>query len=308
MGNANIELMASVVADMRSGRYVNLMERAEVSVVRHMGLPPNLARAIAQSAITVDVQAVYDQFINGHGHDVYLMKAAPPWANAILTYVSESGNTWAVHVVATDMHDAEYAVPAFLDEIKWDVMPPGTHTIDWDAVRWVMSAQVYLGGLGAGERVPTAGPVMIWRLAVYPDGSLADLNWSHIAHEIEMARFNNTVGVLMETLNMCSCTNVVLADAKRKRPRPQQRRLDRIGVKFSELHIRPVSKSYRRDDPGIPLADMRPMHGVRGHYSEYGVNGKGLLFGKLSGRYWIPPHVRGNKEHGEVEQSYVAES
>jgi hypothetical protein len=107
---------------------------------------------------------------------------------------------------------------------------------------------------------------------------------------------------------MANCVNVVLADAKRHYARPQQRRLDRIGTKFSELHIRPVSKSYRSDHPGTPLADMRPMHGVRGHFSEYGVNGKGLLFGKLSGRFWIPPHVRGSKEHGEVDQGYVVDA
>jgi hypothetical protein len=145
---------------------------------------------------------------------------------------------------------------------------------------------------------------MIWKIAVYDDGTPADINWLHLVPSIPFHKFNNAMGVLTETLNMLNCVNVTVAYPTRSMPRPQRRRFERIGVRFSEIHVRPTSKSYKGN--GEALADIEmPLHGVRGHYANYGVDGRGLLFGKLAGRYWIPPHVRGSREVGTVEQTYT---
>ena len=40
-----------------------------------------------------------------------------------------------------------------------------------------------------------------------------------------------------------------------------------------------------------------PAHMVRGNFAEYGADKP--LFGKYTGRFWIPAHVRGKREEGQ---------
>ena len=49
-----------------------------------------------------------------------------------------------------------------------------------------------------------------------------------------------------------------------------------------------------------------PRHVCRGHFAEYGPQfGKGLLFGRYAGRFFIPPHLRGDEKNGIVEKDYA---
>lgn len=49
-----------------------------------------------------------------------------------------------------------------------------------------------------------------------------------------------------------------------------------------------------------------PRHVCRGHFAEYGPEfSKGLLFGKYAGRFFIPPHLKGDKKNGIVEKDYA---
>ena len=43
-------------------------------------------------------------------------------------------------------------------------------------------------------------------------------------------------------------------------------------------------------------------HAVRGHFANYSEDKP--LFGKLSGRFWVPAHVRGSKDAGEIKKDY----
>jgi hypothetical protein len=47
-----------------------------------------------------------------------------------------------------------------------------------------------------------------------------------------------------------------------------------------------------------------PLTSVVGHFARYGVDGRGLLFGKYAGRFWIPQHARGKKELGVNVNDY----
>lgn len=52
-----------------------------------------------------------------------------------------------------------------------------------------------------------------------------------------------------------------------------------------------------------------PLHIVRGHMSRYGPDyGKGRLFGKYDGQFWIPAHVRGTAEAGVILKDYRVEA
>ena len=309
-----IDLKAGVVDDLRRGRIDSSTERKT----------PGFMEATVEhvrTAVLIDVQSIYDRWMAaGKGNDLYEMVLSPPWPNAVLIYNNEAGNVWAMHMIGSDIREAGWAEERgginILDEIQWQPQPPADHTIEWDRVRWVYSVQVYCGGMGQhGDghgnpttppmHVDTLGPLMIWRVAVYEDGTAADMHWSHIVPQVPMHKFNNALGVLCETLNMCNCVNVSVAYPDRPMPRPQRRRLDRLGVRFSEIHIKPASKSYK--GKGQSLADMETaLHGVRGHYATYGGE-RGLLFGKYAGRFWIPPHIRGSRDNGEVVQSYVTD-
>jgi hypothetical protein len=162
----------------------------------------------------------------------------------------------------------------------------------------------------------------MFRLAVYPDGEIADIRWIALDADEEVHRQYQTGGnimvnpsgerwemanlVTLGVLNLGNCVNVELMEPKRQRH--AQRRIDRTGVRVSELHVRPISKSYRGKGGAEPLGTV-PIHSVRGHFATYGPEyGRKLLFGKYAGRYWIPAHARGNPEHGEVQQSYVVEA
>jgi hypothetical protein len=111
---------------------------------------------------------------------------------------------------------------------------------------------------------------------------------------------------VLGALNLGNCVNVELMEPKRSRA--ESRRIERMGVRVSELHVRPISKSYRGKGGAEPLGTV-PIHSVRGHFATYGPEyGRKLLFGKYAGRYWIPAHARGNPAAGEVQQSYVMEA
>jgi len=67
-------------------------------------------------------------------------------------------------------------------------------------------------------------------------------------------------------------------------------------------HVKSLLKhpSYRHSAE----RSKKSLHICRGHFVTYGENGRGLLFGKLSGRYWIPMHVRGSSKEGIVIKDY----
>jgi hypothetical protein len=84
--------------------------------------------------------------------------------------------------------------------------------------------------------------------------------------------------------------------------------MQRSGVEVSEIHVRPISKSYRSTNRGPAMSPGVPLSTVRGHHAHYGPKyGRALLFGKYEGRFWIPQHARGSEILGSHEQEYVVE-
>lgn len=110
------------------------------------------------------------------------------------------------------------------------------------------------------------------------------------------------------TLNLLNCRNIVLVTDP-ARPRKVSRRIARTGVRVSEIHVLPsgVRKVGGEAVKSAPLGST-PFHSVRGHPRKYGMDGRGLLFGKYAGQFWIPQHARGNPEIGTVEQTFDIES
>lgn len=296
--------LARVVQDLREGK----VKAGDADRYKRA-----LSPLVVRSAVVVDMTKLYEQWINGdNGLEIYTMHVAPPWDNALLGYQATNGNVVVVHWISSTVDELNMV------DTSWQWQPgdaedsshTDTHQIDWSEVKWVANAMLYAGGTarlddGRNLHIPTFGPIVEWRIAIYPDGEMADIRWSMLQNDItDVHAFDNVHSVMLQTLNMCNCVNVVVAEPDR--PRAQRRQLARTGVTVSEIHIRPVAKSYR--GKGTPLSAAVPLHSVRGHFATYGINGKGKLFGKLSGRYFIPQHVRGSSDAGVVDQTYVVES
>lgn len=300
-----IEDIATVLGDLSEGRardpYDIGLYRDEVQLLN--------------KAVAVDVSSINEMIITQDiAVDIYDVIAAPPWRNSIFVFQNHTGNVVAVHSIVTSSPGNDPEDPTTDDGLWWDqdsqYQPKNVeHSIDWDEVRWVLSGVVWVGGRSQEDRgrLPTSGPHMMWTLPLGADGRAQDIRWTNcdVTGKVSNELWNGTLAVWLYSLNFLNCANVHAAVPER--PRAERRRVERAsrGVEIHELVVTPKGRkpSARHAQP-LVRSDL-PAHSVRGHFSEYGVNGKGLLFGKHSGRFWVPQHVRGSIEHGEIEQRFT---
>lgn len=109
----------------------------------------------------------------------------------------------------------------------------------------------------------------------------------------------------LDTLYLLSCNNVGLA-ARETDPSQVKIATKRHGprntnYRYHVLVVRPPGA--KPDHPGEEIGTM-PRHVCRGHFREYSVDRP--LFGRagLFGRFFIPPHMKGDKKNGIVEKDY----
>ena len=105
-------------------------------------------------------------------------------------------------------------------------------------------------------------------------------------------------------IKLLKCKNVSAANTATSKM-PKGRRHKGAAHKSLVFKTLFVSLPGKKGVPGRRLqlgGDPKRMHLCRGHFADY-TNGGGL-FGKLHGMYWIPSHVRGNKDIGEVKKDY----
>jgi hypothetical protein len=293
------EAIANVVADVTSPGGIKLadMDPGQVELLRSQfrrGFEMAYSdddRAPWLAAPVVDATSLYrtiqpsDRLIDLYGDHQCI---APPWERAWIGFENRFGN-----VILTQMWSIEYDTAA----AAWETDNP----VEWDRVHCL----VWIGGrsVNTGRTIPATGPMFIEQYAVYPDGEPADLHWVQIDPRWVEENSQSHLRVNLGVLNFMSCRNIELAVPQR--PRPERRRLERTGVRVSEIHVFPAGRSTagggRPLDPGGTA-----LHSVRGHFASYGPEyGRGKLFGKYEGRFFRPMHARGSKEHGQVEQSYT---
>jgi len=141
----------------------------------------------------------------------------------------------------------------------------------------------------------------LWRLAVYGTGEPADMRWVQLLPDVPLDNWEMTQITLLASLNFLACKNVDIAEPVR--PRPERRRLARLGVDVQAIVVRPIGKRTRSAGGGGAPGDAVPLTSVRGCFHHYGpAYGKGLLFGKLAGKFWVPAHAKGSAENGGSDQ------
>jgi hypothetical protein len=110
------------------------------------------------------------------------------------------------------------------------------------------------------------------------------------------------VMVTLAALNFMNCRNVELVEAQL--PRAEARRVARLGERVHTINVFPVGRSTRSVRNGVGGGGI-PASPVMGHFAHYGErHGRGKLFGKHEGKFWIPQHARGAKELGESKPRY----
>ena len=112
----------------------------------------------------------------------------------------------------------------------------------------------------------------------------------------------NLVWFAMALLN---CTNIESKknehDAKLQRARIRRGRQPLRD--FYTLSVRLPKQKQTTTQGNANTTDLIAFHSVAGHLADYR-EGKGL-FGKYKGVFWIPAHVRGNKDNGVINKRYA---
>lgn len=130
---------------------------------------------------------------------------------------------------------------------------------------------------------------------------------SAIDNRIVMNGFMGALSDAMDVLLLLGCKNVSLKpefnDANDVARATKRHGPTAHGYRYHVLVVRPPGA--RADAPAQEIGVM-PRHVCRGHFAEYGPDfNKGLLFGKYAGRFYVPPHLKGDAKNGTVEKDYA---
>lgn len=101
-----------------------------------------------------------------------------------------------------------------------------------------------------------------------------------------------------------SCKNIQLVENHPPRYERRQREREKKPplTKYYTLEIEPMKRILRIEGKSEEVGLKKALHICRGHFAHYTPDKP--LFGKVSGRFWIPAHVRGSKEAGEIKKDY----
>lgn len=124
----------------------------------------------------------------------------------------------------------------------------------------------------------------------------------------EMQLLNGCLVVAEFAARFANCKNVVALEEGL--PRQAARRIFQVTgaptVRHKVLVIDPMMSPRAGPGERKPVQGLLPRHIVRGHFGHYGdAYGRGKLFGRYEGRFWIAAHARGNKARGVIEKEYL---
>lgn len=110
---------------------------------------------------------------------------------------------------------------------------------------------------------------------------------------------------LQLTMSFMNCKNVKVIDNKPRDLKSREiKAKQRPWVTYKTLDIEPMRRVLRTEGNAESTGLKRALHICRGHFATY--TPEKPLFGRVSGQFWIPAHVRGNKQNGVVVKDYNA--
>lgn len=184
-------------------------------------------------------------------------------------------------------------------------------------LRWYVNAFMFRDQCDDPNIIIAPSPIVVY--AVNADGTCyipagADRSGVQFIGMTSRERAEDLVQCIfpvMLALSFMHCKNVVInQDGDFPKTRQERRaaklRGDKPRIRHHTLHIEPM-KAVLATEGGIKQNGLKKsLHICRGHFSEYGDEyGKGKLFGKYEGRFFIPAHVRGTAEQGITLKDYA---
>lgn len=250
---------------------------------------------------TVDMTAIYNDFVTSNKpHALYEDSLGrPPFNHANLAYVNQHGNVYVMKYVSVDRQRDYVSDDLLLNTfttLRWET---DENEVRWDEIRWISLMGFWIGGMSDGKHMPTTGPYIYVFMAMYDSGEIADIHWRGDNHDL----FQFPLDIALQAITVLNCRNVEIMEPV-SRTKPERKRLARTGISVSEIHVTKLGR-YRRQTGPKRLGDGVPLSTVRGHLARYGPqHGRGKLFGKYEGEFWIPVHLRGDRDLGETQQNY----
>lgn len=154
------------------------------------------------------------------------------------------------------------------------------------------------------------GPVALWDVALDEHGAPVEFAYKHMSINgyDSNAFMLGKLAAFFQALAFMHCKNAQMQQEQppEKLSRKWQKKTGQPLVKWNTLTIQPLKETLARESRNTRTTGINSSaHIARGHFAEYGEEfGKGKLFGKYEGRFWIPAHVRGAKEEGMVLHDY----
>lgn len=292
------EAIARVVADIRDQQFDTYFE-ADHIVTRH-------CVDMARVAPIIDATTIFHHHTVGKAKYNYYEDYNPtllPWPIFTLAWENSYGNVHILQILGVEKGES------WKDTQCWET----EHISDWnEEVEYAFDAILWSGGISRGRKQKTAGPIYMFQIATDAVGTILDVHWVDFLarYDANQSEFLREVGMydacvltLFETLKFLNCRNVDIVEPKRERH--ERKRIQRLGLRVYNINVFPVSKSYQ-SIKGQPQGLGTPLTSVRGHFAHYGPEyGRALLFGKYSGRFWIPQHARGSEKYGETQHDYM---
>lgn len=234
--------------------------------------------------------------------ETWVETAAPPrvrLGNDEVAWPDGAPNAWAADFKTVDL--------------RRDGDARGTHGGE---ARWSVSGAWYARGLG-DDRRGVVGPVgASWlrldeagRPVATGDGQPAHKRVIHAVEDEGIAGWAGEYfadALLLPVylaVAFLHCKNVTTVEepVSRQERRERQRRKE-PGIRFHTLRIEPMTEVLRREGRSDEVGLAHALHICRGHFATY--TEEKPLFGKATGTFWRPDHVRGNAARGAVLKDY----
>lgn len=121
--------------------------------------------------------------------------------------------------------------------------------------------------------------------------------------------FFRRLAPFLQGISFMHCKNVRIEknEASDKQQKKRKKNMRAALTKYFTVGIEPFKEKINKASVNADPNDETtvPLTIARGHYAEYGPEfDKGLLFGKIAGRFWVPFHVRGNVKNGVRKKDY----
>ncbi|MBZ0293363.1 MAG: hypothetical protein K8L99_12420, partial [Anaerolineae bacterium] len=139
------------------------------------------------------------------------------------------------------------------------------------------------------------------------DGTILDVDdpdwYIYLGGDIVYTNLRGILYPALMSLQFLNCKNVELVDYE---PSPRIKQLSekhRVPLDtYKVLKVNTTRKVYPDREGDDSPSDPKRLHIVRGHFAHY--TDEAPLFGKYTGTFWIPAHVRGDESVGMVVKDY----